>query len=443
MKRWLVLIPTVATLLGFAIPARPAVVETSTTAIQHVVVILKENRSYDSYFGQFPNAAGSTTGTMSNGTIVDLTQHPTPEPLNHDIGHSLSDFNTAYDGGKLDKFDLEKNAIFNGVNNAYTQMSESQIPNYWQYARTYALADNLFSDYKGSSFGNNLFFYAAQSGREDPALAFRGVLGLPKPPKGQSLNTWWGCDDPVGTTVQMLGSDGTKAKVFPCFGFQGLPNILAANGVSWKVYAPLGDHSNLHNVLDAISPVRNDPALWGNDVALSNFVNDAANGTLPDVSWVATTQTEHPTQLACTGENETVSYVNAVMNGPLWSSTAIFVVWDEWGGFYDHVPPPQIDNYSYGFRVPMLIISPWTKYGVSSNGGYVEHTFLSHSSILKFIEDNWGLPALTARDAGANNIMDAFDFTQTPKPTLTLTSRTCPALTAAQQASANSAGGED
>jgi phospholipase C len=121
------------------------------------------------------------------------------------------------------------------------------------------------------------------------------------------------------------------------------------------------------------------------------------------------------------------------MNGPDWSSTALFIVWDEWGGFYDHVPPLQVDDISYGFRVPLLVISPWVKYGESSDGGYISHTFYSHASFIKYVETNWSLPALNPRDAGANDFSDFFDFTQTPKDSLILPQHTCPSLSPEQQ----------
>jgi len=415
-----------------------------TTPIQHVVIILKENRSYDEYFGQFPNANGATMGTMSNGQVVDMTTNPTPDPMPNDIGHAYGEFFQAYDNGKNDGFDKERGAFSkSGYNLAYSQMNQSMIPNYWTYASTYGLADNMFSDYVGTSFANNLFLVAGQSGRYDPTLHYRGVDAIPKPPSGQSLNNWWGCDDPVGTTVKLLGADGKTSNTFPCFNFQALPNTLATNGVSWKEYANFGYPSNIHNSLDAISSVRNNPTLWANDVPLAQFSSDATAGTLPAVSWVAANQSEHPVSTTCLGENESVNFINAVMNGPQWSSTAIIVVWDEWGGFYDHVPPPQPDNYSYGFRVPFLMISPWTKYGVGANGGYVDSTFFSHASILKLVEDNWNLPSLNPRDAGSNDMMDFFDFTQTPKPATILTPRTCPTLSAAQRRNALRSDGED
>jgi phospholipase C len=416
----------------------------ATTPIQHVVIILKENRSYDEYFGQFPNANGATQGTMSTGQVVDMTTNPTPDPMPNDINHGRGEFLLDYDNGANDAFDKAHGAFSTGgYNLAYSQMSESQIPNYWQYARTFGLADNMFSDYGGTSFGNNLFLLAAQSGRYDPSLSYRGVYTNPKPPQGQKLNRWWGCDDPIGTTVATLGADGKKStNVFPCFTFPSLPDELNTYGISWKEYADIGGFANAHNVADAFSSIRYGSS-WANDVPLSSFVTDAASGNLPAVSWVASAATEHPPQTACAGENETVTDINAIMSGPAWSSTVIFVVWDEWGGFYDHVPPLRVDNYSYGFRVPLLIISPWVQYGPGSNGGYVTDTFLSHASILKFIEDNWTIPPLNDRDANSNDIMDAFNFGQVPKSTLTLTTRKCAKLTPRQRELANEAAGED
>jgi phospholipase C len=121
------------------------------------------------------------------------------------------------------------------------------------------------------------------------------------------------------------------------------------------------------------------------------------------------------------------------MSGPEWSSTAIVVYWDEWGGFYDHVPPPQVDNVSFGFRVPLIVISPWTKRGPGSDGGSISSMFYSQSSILKLVEDNWALPSLDPRDAGSNDMMDFFDFSQVPKDPLILSQRTCSRLTKAEQ----------
>jgi phospholipase C len=142
---------------------------------------------------------------------------------------------------------------------------------------------------------------------------------------------------------------------------------------------------------------------------------------LPAVSWVLPPgeKSEHPPNSVCQGENWTVEAVNAVMQGPDWSSTVIFITYDDFGGLYDHVPPPQIDQFGLGPRVPMLIISPFAR------RGYVSHTQYEHSSVLKFVEARYQLPSLTARDAGASDMLDSFDFSQT-QPPLILSERQCP-----------------
>ncbi|HET7172591.1 MAG TPA: alkaline phosphatase family protein [Gaiellales bacterium] len=418
---------------GRADAAAPAQAS-AQTPIKHVVIILKENRSFDEYFGKFPGANGATQGTMSNGQVVQLAQ--TPDPMPNDIGHTPEDWKRAYDGGKMDGFDREAGAFSSsGKNLAYTQMSQSTIPNYWAYAQTYDLGDNMFAPWKGGSFPNNVFSVAAQSGQYDASLGGRWMYAsVPKSPTVFPLNAW-GCDTPPDTLETMIDAAGVKSGAYPCFGFQALPNVLAENGVSWKYYGDASDGRVFtHNGLDAIGPVRNDPSLWSNVVSDTTFTTDASSGNLPAVSWVIGRQLEHPLNTTCAGENETVRYVNAIMNGPDWSSTAIFVYWDEWGGFYDHVAPRQVDGVSYGFRVPLLIISPYTKHGKSANGGSISHTFFTHLSPLKFIEDNWGLPSLTPKDAAANDMMGAFNFTGTQRPALIRQQRTCPKLTAAQRA---------
>jgi phospholipase C len=156
-------------------------------------------------------------------------------------------------------------------------------------------------------------------------------------------------------------------------------------------------------------------------VPTEQFMTDAASGNLPTVSWIVTPAqySEHPPASVCVGENWTVQMLNSLMQGPDWSSTAVFLTWDDFGGFYDHVAPQQIDNYGLGFRVPLLVISPYAK------KGFIDHTQFEFSSMLRFAEDELGLPTLTNRDKGANNMMDAFDFSQNARPPLVLQQRAC------------------
>jgi phospholipase C len=416
-------------------PANALTPGTLQTPIKHVVVILKENRSFDNYFGTFPGAEGATTALKSDGTTVPLAV--TADSIANDIHHQLRTFKTAYDNGKMDGFDLEQGAYSStGTPLALSEMHQSGIPNYWAYASRYALADRFFASWKGASFTNNLYSVAAQSGIYDSTLNGRFVSWNPFSESTRHL-TYWGCDDPADTLVQMLNpTTGKTSQMFPCFGFRSLPNVLSANGVSWHFYNTTGEQS-IHNPLDALTKVRNRPALWSQVMPTKRFYSDASAGTLPAVSWVAGSMVEHPPSSTCRGENQSVSFVNAVMNNPtLWSSTAIFIVWDEWGGFYDHVAPPQVDGISYGFRVPFIAISPYTAQGSSSDGGNISSTFYSNVSILKFIEDNWALPSLTPADAHANDMMDIFDFspTATQKQSLILKPRNCDTLTAAKRA---------
>jgi phospholipase C len=397
--------------------------------LEHIVVIHKENRSFDHYFGKFPGANGATKGEMHNGEVVDLAPALDPMPL--DPGHFPPDWDKAYNGGLMNGFDLEANAFTpQGYPLVYSQMSESQIPNYWAYARRYGLADYFFHDFQGATFANNLFRYAAQTGKEEPSAGFRAATGIPG---GVSRDgrTRLGCDEPPDFLVDMRASDDTLSTGYPCYTFESLPNILADFDISWRAYGDPDDEDSFPLItLDALAKVRYEPSLWSNVIALDQFEIDAANGTLPDVAWVQPLETDHPgNSQACAGENEAVRLINAVMAGPEWSSTAIIMSWDEWGGFYDHVAPPIVDNLSFGFRVPALVISPWVKYGGGSDGGYISSVFYSHASPLKLIETNWDLPSLNSRDASANDMLDFFDFGQTPKDALILAERQCPPLT--------------
>ncbi len=431
-----VVLVTLAVLSGSRESPRPAQAAgagppPTTTPIKHVVIIMKENRSFDEYFGRFPGANGAMSGTMSNGQTVALGQ--TPDPMPNDICHVYSCWLSSWDGGAMDGFDQAQGASSStGADLAYSQMTQASIPNYWAYASTYALADNMFSSARGVSFGNNLFTFAAQDGQYDPTTGNRAVYDLPATATSPESPNPWGCDAPPDTLEVMMAPDRSKSLMFPCFGFSALPNILQPVGLTWNVFDPYP--SDPHNALDALRPDRFDPAIWSHVVALSNLASDAKAGTLPNVSWYISSQTEHPPASACAGENETVKLVNALMKSSEWSSTAIFVVWDDYGGFYDHVPPPVVDGVSDGFRVPLIAISPYTRTGQSSGGGSISHTLYTLASLPRFIEDNWSLPAMTPKDASANDLMDMFDFAAPVRPKLALSTRTCTPLTAAEQA---------
>jgi phospholipase C len=375
--------------------------------IKHIVFLVKENRTFDNYFGTFPGVDGATSGTISTGDVIPLGQAPDRTP--RDISHSFQSAVKAIDGGAMDQFDLIPGGNVNGDYLSYTQYTENDMPNYFAYARTFVLGDAFFSSLTGPSFPNHLYTVGAQSG---------GAINNP------TSGGVWGCDSPPNATVQIMEDDGTLTRAYPCFDFTTLADSLEAKGLTWKYYAPgQGQSGYIWSALDAIAHIRMTDLWTQHVVPTTDFVQDATNGTLPAVSWVVVGSglSEHPPASVCVGENWTVQQINAVMEGPDWNSTAVFLTWDDFGGFYDHVAPPVVDNFGFGPRVPFLIISPWVR------SGFIDHTTLEFSSVLKFVEERFGLDPLTARDAQSNDLIEAFDFTQYPLPPLILDDqRACP-----------------
>lgn len=304
----------------------------------------------------------------------------------------------AMDGGKMDKFDM----ISGGTLDAYTQATQAEIPNYWAYARQFTLADHYFTSVHGPSLPNHLFAIGAQSG---------GAID-----NGGNPGPGVECDGSSWGTITLIDANGNRSQGSRCFHFKTMPDSLEEAGIPWKYYAEGGGSISL------IGSVRNSD-LWTKNVTTpEQFLADAKSGNLPAVSWLLPPgeYSEHPPASMCEGENWTVSVLNALMQGPEWNSTAVFVTWDDFGGYYDHVAPPQVDQFGLGPRVPLLIVSPYAK------AGYVSQTVYDHTSVLKFIETRYGLPALTSRDATASNMLDSFDFTKAPQGPMVLQGRTCP-----------------
>jgi len=425
-------------------PAQSTCTAHDITCIQHIVFIVKENRSFDQMFGQFPGAdtPPGSLATISTGAQVPTTV-VTPDRTPRDIGHTYPLGTIAVDNGRMDAFDLittEGTCTADGDLLCFSEQDQTgcptsaqcAIPNYWQYAQNYTLVDTMFSSIRGTSFPNHLYTIAATSG---------GAIDIPN-----SNNATWGCDSAPGATVPVLDVSGTITYQYPCFDFQTLADLLnnSSPPIAWYYYSQTGSPFNAY---DAISHIRF--SNYWNGCALASscaseldtqFITDACPpgspgcptaGTanpFPAVSWIIApgSEDEHPTWSTCNGENWAVNQINAVMTGPYWDSTAIFVAWDDFGGFYDHVPPPNLDQYGLGPRVPLIIISPYAKPGyITSQGNAGNYEF---SSFLKFVEKRYNLPALGARDSNpaVSDMTDAFDFNQTPNPALPLTPRTCP-----------------
>jgi len=395
-------------------PPPPAAVSALRSRIQHIVFIIKENRTFDHYFGTFPGADGVTSGPISTGDRVPLRHAQDRMP--HDIGHEWNDAHTAMHGGRMDRFDLVASAITENEILSMTQFLDADIPSYWSYAEHFALGDHMFSSLAGASFPNHLYTIAAQAG---------GAITNADSPR-------WGCDADEAADVEVMDAHGNKARRYPCFDFPTVADSLERAGISWRYYAPVeGQAGYIWSSLDAIRHIRLTP-LWNQRVLpFGTFVADAQSGALPAVSWLVPdfADSEHPTVgrfagtsqsvSVCVGENWTVEQVNAIMQGPDWPTTAIVITWDDFGGFYDHVPPPAADQFGYGPRVPLIVISPYAK------EGFVSHTIYEFASVLRLIETRFNLAPLTTRDAIANSLLDLFDFSKAPAPPLIRPLRTC------------------
>jgi phospholipase C len=390
-------------------------------SIHHIVFLIKEDRTFDNMFGRFPGAVGATTYRTPDGTVHPLNH--TPDKILESMTKDPQAARIAYDNGKLLGFSQIRGAFQidpatgGRIDLSDSQLYPSDIPNYWRYAQTFTLTDNFFSSVNSNSFPNHLFTVAAQSANTDD---------VPSNLFASSHPDRWGCDADRNALVEQRFRNGTVRYVYPCFNFRTLTDVLDAHHISWKYYAPTQDQPGYKwSALDAIKHIRFGPDWKANVVDQASFVADAQAGRLPAVSWLVPLDkdSEHPNLgTTCDGENWSVEQINAVMgNRQEWNHTAIILVWDDWGGFFDHVRPPKGPNpsFMYGWRVPAIIISPYAR------PHYVDHTFYTFSSMLKLAEDVLHLPSLNANDRTANSLLDAFNFRQTPLAPLTLQTRVC------------------
>jgi phospholipase C len=396
----------------------------SCSPIKHVVFIIKEDHSFDSLFGTFPGANGATTYRTADGKTHTLGHQPV------DIPRSLTkDFEAArqaIDGGKLDGFSQNAGAW---QANPYTQrimdipdsqLYESDIPNYWAYARKFSLQDNFFSTVATNSFPNHLYAVAAQAGNSTDVPSNLFVSSHPDR---------WGCDAPRTTLVQQVLPTGHTRFTYPCFDFRTVPDLLDKHHLSWAYYAPTMDQPGYKwSALNAVKHIRFGPEWKSNVIDQARFQGDAASGKLPAVSWLVPLDpySDHPAlSNICDGENWVVQEINAIMSNPTeWRHTAIVLTWDDWGGFYDHVVPPKGPNRftMYGLRVPTIIISPYAR------RGYIDHTRYDFTSLARLAESVFKLPSLTKLDRSSNTMASSFDFSQKPLPPLVLHQHPCPAL---------------
>jgi phospholipase C len=228
----------------------------------------------------------------------------------------------------------------------------------------------------------------------------------------------WGCDDAPGTTVDLVGPDGTSvAGPYPCFDFETLADQLDAKGLAWRYYTPSTEA--IWSAYNAIRQIHFGPD-WSTDIIApeTRVLTDVPgpSGSLATMTWITPdlADSDHPGSLSTTGPQWVASVIDAIGESKYWNSTAIFVLWDDWGGWYDHVSPPQLDSEGLGFRVPLLVVSPYAK------AGYVSHVEHEVGSLLKFTEEVYGFSAMAASDARADDLSDCFNFAQPPRPFVTI-----------------------
>ena len=384
--------------------------------IEHVIIMVQENRSFDNFFARYPGADGATSGlcrrhgqttTVALRKVSLLARQGEPP-------YAWSSFQTEYDGGRMDGFCDDSYGGTLPPLLAYQYVDPVQVAPLWTIAKQYVLADRMFQTQQSGSFTahqdlirGDTMWNADESVIDNPTSS------------GQTI---WGCAAPVGTVSHLLSKDHTYHRIgpYPCFGWKTLRDRLDAKGVSWKYYSPstypnpLG--GNLWNAFFAIRNVYRSGE-WKTNISNSppfekQIFGDLRNGKLRSVSWIVPDfwNSDHSGETRDTGPSWVAQVVNAVGESRYWKTTAIVVVWDDWGGWYDHVKPPQLYFDGLSFRVPCLIVSPYAK------RGYISHTQYEFASILRFIEDTWGLGSLGPHDRNANSIADALDFNQKPRP---------------------------
>jgi phospholipase C len=391
----------------------------TTWPLAHLIIVVQQDRSFDDLFAGYPGAdapmfgcAGETSsrrGAMRQAEPIgwDCPPRDSKVPLKSigltkppcDIGVSFARyFLIAWDDGEMDGWNrLDQKH----PDCPYTRVRGSDTRGYWSLAKRFALADHMFSSARFGKFADDLYLIAGTT--EISPYAY--VIGPPRSPT-------WGCDAPPGSRTRILrgGRVGDNGP-FPCFDqFPTMANLFDKAGVSWKCYYNAPGRGGLDwNPFEAIQYVFEGPD-WSRDMSApaTNVLSDVADGNLDSVSWVLSPPKDSDAPGTAGGPRWVNAIVRAVKKSAYWPNTAIVIIWDTEGSgqFYDNVAPPQLDFMGLGFRVPMIVVSPYAKHG------YVSHTEYEFGSILKFIEQNWSLPYLGggATDQRANSIADAFDF---------------------------------
>ena len=374
--------------------------------IQHVVILMMENHAFDNYFGVYcPNASPNCPSSVNGvppGTCLPLTvggsgaqcvrpQNFTAANLTTcDPAHDWNSSHTSYDDGRMDGFIAASGGLASCVMDHY---NGTTIPVYWDLAQEFGLADDFYSSALSYSLPNHWYIVAGQA----PAVTEENALQTaPLSIRHQYLNE----ANATPTVEQELDAQPSLSwkyyfGVLPTYqeAIQPGSNFSYGSGVAYQYWAPLDAKFQSYQQPQHFAPT-------------GGFFSDLAAGQLPDISWVVpgSNNSDHPPANLTAGQNLVASLVNAVENSSYWSNTAVFVLWDDYGGFYDHVAPPQLDQYGLSFRVPLLVVSPWTP------AGTVDSSMFYFESLLHLVEVRWNLGCLTPRDCNAPLPTSLFDF---------------------------------
>ncbi|MGA9968459.1 MAG: alkaline phosphatase family protein [Terriglobales bacterium] len=377
--------------------------------IKYVVVIFQENRTPDNLFHGLPGADIANSGVNSKGQIIPLT--PLPLANNYDVSHEHLAFVSMYDGGKMDGADKVKIYCNKGAKNCpppnpqFKYVNPSEVSPYFQLATQYTFGDRMFQTNQGPSFPAHQFII---SGTSAPT-ATSDLFAAEEPAGIPNFVDNAGCTAPAKEYVLLIDPKGAESQqMYPCFDHPTLPDLLDQAGFSWRYYTPSA--GSIWTAPNAISHLRFGSD-WNKVILQPNqILTDIKHAQLPAVSWVIPTwaESDHAGANKGLGPSWVASIVNAIGQSPYWSNTAILITWDDWGGWYDHVAPTIYDSYEYGFRVPLIVVSPYARVG------YVSHVTHDFGSILKFIEKTFNLPSLGYADSRADDLSDCFQFHAAP-----------------------------
>jgi len=430
----------------------------STGKIQHVVVIFQENRTPDNLFQdpvlyqqRNPPADIAQSGTNSLGKTIALQEVDLAANYNPAHGHHafnlMCDLNSMTGQCQMDGADLIPVTCppTTPTNCVFAYVNPSEVLPYFQMAEQYTFADHMFQTNQGPSMPAHQFIISGTSAPSCLTCAGSDLFASENPNTSGKPNS--GCDAPAGSTVTLIdptGNENSNNPIYPCFDHATLTDLLEANGNTWRYYTSSGYTGGSGQAIwigpEAIQHICGSltgpngscgGTDWTNNVILNQaqILTDITSNQLPDVSWVIPTgqASDHPGITDGTGPMWVASVVNAIGNSPYWADTAIFITWDDWGGLYDHVSPPQVlagancaqfgCGYVYGFRVPLIVVSPYAK------AKYVSKQQYDFGSILRYIEEtfNLGSGSLHYADAAAvNDLSDCFNYNQTPLPFQTI-----------------------